>query len=293
MSTKRDNQTIDELELPPKFAHLERQLREMIHKTIANASDLKLSKDKSFGDLAAIAGFVRSSQSGEGYLIENGAAALIKATKRFLVLKDIRVPGEPDRDDAGEEFIAPAALKKKGKKPDKRGYRPDLVLIDRNTHEVFMIEVKRTSESYLGWQLARLAKRMAGCSAGLLSILKSRYPQLEIRSIDVIILDASDSDTNAVVTRISSLDDILGIDGLANAIGWLRQEYAIAVQQAFLIKLSPFYARLAKLAGKPSVALVREADLDARMEQLPDPDDDDQFGKFPRRPQVRIIGNLS
>ncbi len=292
MSTKRDNPATGELKLPPKFEHLEQQLREKIHETIANSSKLKLSKDRSFGDLAPIAGFVRSAQAGEGYLIEHGAALLIRSTRRFLVLKDIRVPGEPDRDDVDREFIAPAALKRKGKR-DKRGYRPDLVLIDRATHEVLMIEVKRTSASYLGWSLAGLAKRMAGCSAGLLSILKSRYPQLEVRSIDIIILDASDSDTNAVVTRISSLDDVLGIDGLADAIAWLRHEYAAAVRKAFLAKVSAYYSQQAREAGEPYVTLVREDGVDGRVEQLPDPYDDDQFSTPRHRsPPVRIMGNL-
>ena len=292
MSTKRDNHITGELKLPPKFEHLERQFKEMIHKTIASSSKLKSSKDRSFGDLGPIAGFVRSAQAGEGYLIEHGAAALIKSTGRFVVLKDIRVPGEPDHDDDSEEPITRGLPKKTGKKSHKRGYRPDIVLVDRATHEVFMIEVKRTSESYLGWSLAGLAKVMAGCSAGLLSILKSRYPQLEVTNIDIIILDASDSDRNEVVTRISSLDDILGVDGLANAIAWLRQEYAAAVQKAFLSKVSAFYRRQAREAGEPYVTLVREDDHDGRLERLPDPDDDDQFGKLPRRPQIRIIGNL-
>ena len=292
MSTKRDNYITDELTLPPKFEHLERQFQEMIHKTIASSSKLKLSKDRSFGDLGPIAGFVRSAQAGEGYLIEDGAAALIKSTGRFVVLKDIRVLGEPNHDDDSEELITRGLPKKTGKKSHKRGYRPDIVLVDRNTHDVFMIEVKRTSESYLGWQLARLAKVMAGCSDGLISILKSRYPALEVTNIDIIILDASDSDRNEVVTRISSLDDILGIEGLASAIAWLRQEYAAAVQKAVLSKVSAFYRRQAKEAGEPYVALVREEDIDGRQEQLPDPDDDDQFGKLPRRPQIRIIGNL-
>ena len=292
-----------ELTLPPSFAKLERSMRAMIRQTIANSSKLKMSKDKSFGALAAIAGFVRSAQAGEGYLIEAGTAEFIKSTGRFLVFKDIRIPGAQEHGELDDGYPELANTKRRGKTLPKRGYRPDIVLVERTTGLVSMIEVKRTSESYLGWQLGKLARRMAASSSGLVPILETRCQGLRVKTVDVIILDASDNDSNEVVTRISSLDNVLGIAGLSDAVGWLRQEYALTVQRAFLEKISAFFRLQAKQQGKASISLVRDHERDESRQLWADMDSDGHaYGSEDRqldldalheRTTVRIVGNLS
>lgn len=180
---------------------------------------------------AAMLSHLRNLAVLEGQVLEMLIAEIAKTKPGCLVLREgVTLPVTQAALELVErnnpEALAPLSIS--ADHSTRRGYMPDLLIIDKLTGAVLMIEVKRTIMSYDLGRLLTLKRRMLAAGLTLPDYLYREHARQAVSRVDVAILamDNRKADPDQGVWPLSRLDELLGVAGAADAVAHLRKTVA-------------------------------------------------------------------
>lgn len=197
--------------------------------------DSAKSNTMSFGMHSALIALGRLVPAEEGRFLEAALRQLIASEERLLVIdKAVALPVYDEALSLVERNDG-AKLEGIAIDPDRRArhtYRPDLVVIDRETRGAFVLDVKRSLDSWSGTAtLEKLAARMLAASLTLPDLLYREQQRLYVSHTSIAIIDLGDSRERYPhgIFPISALDGLLGCEGLASSVADARHTFRCGV----------------------------------------------------------------
>ncbi len=130
------------------------------------------------------------------------------------------------------EWTALTSLSVDADQRARRHYRPDLIVIKKNSGHALLIDVKRSLHSYSGnRQLHALRGRMLAAALVAPEILYREHKRTMVTRTEAAIIDLANSRKSygEGVYALSHLDDLLGIEGLATDLEQCRVHCRAAV----------------------------------------------------------------
>ena len=115
----------------------------------------------------------------------------------------------------------------------ERTYKPDLVIVNRRTRKVLVIDLKRSLAAFGdSTRLADLKARMMAASLVLPDFLYKRHKRLSITDVDIAVIDGASrkSDHTQGIWKLTEIDDLLGLPGAAAAMERLRSTFGERVR---------------------------------------------------------------
>ena len=225
---------------------------------------------------AAMLSHLRNVAALEGRVLEMLIAEIAKSRPGCLVLREgVTLPVTQAALELVErnspQALAPLSLS--ADHATRRGYAPDLLIVDRTTGAALLIDVKRTVASYDAGRLVALKRKMLAAALTVPDYLYQEHARCVVSTVDVAILamDNRKSDTEHGVWPLSRLDELLGVPGATDAVSHLRKTVADMTDRSWRMAMS----QLASVAsdGRQN-APATEADLDRLVEnecdQAPD-----------------------
>jgi len=220
-------------DLPADFADLAPEF-ERIASDVAERFVFETSRDDpTFGAYGELAALFRSSTASEGRLFEEGLRLLLGTRKRFILIEaGLKLPLIPAAINAvaSNDAAAIASLRIDPDTYTRRHYTPDVIVVERETGKVFILELKRTSKSFGRGQIDALVDKMRAAGLVLSHTLFHRGFGFPIRSVSTLLVDCDNSDTYKRVTGTHELDVTLAVPGLGTALDYLRGLFAAKVQ---------------------------------------------------------------
>jgi|TARA_A100001391_G_scaffold145276_1_gene102881 hypothetical protein len=220
--------------LPGRFKDLERALDTLARDAVDGISVPSDRFDPMFGAFGLVAGFVRSAVCVEGTVLEAGLRTILDHSGRFALLPvgfklpviEAAMAAVKSNDKANLKSLR---LDPKVYAPEH--YTPDLLAVHRETGVAFLIELKRSTLSYPRPILERLEEKMLAAGLVVRDTLNSGRRLTFISRLEVMIVDCADTDMRDQIIGASSLDRLLGYDGVGKAMRHLRARFAVHVQK--------------------------------------------------------------
>ncbi|WP_370197090.1 hypothetical protein [Aurantimonas sp.] len=220
-----------------RFADIEPDLDALIGKAVATVATSTPSPDAILGDFIGLASLIRSVSFHEGKLLEQAIIAIGQRNPDLLVLsQSLRLPVTP----AALEAIAhnrSGTLQGLSFDADARTrvtYSPDLVAVNRRYRSAVILDVKRSIASYLDThRLAELKTRMLATSLILPDWLYKEHKRLSVDTVGIAIVDGASapSDHANGIWAMDEIDDLLEIDGAAEAMTELRRRFGTQIRK--------------------------------------------------------------
>lgn len=163
----------------------------------------------------------------EGRLLEKGIGLIAELNPDLIVLtQNLRLPVTRTALDLVEKNDPKnyRFLTLDADTGGRRGYTPDLILVNRLTRLAHVVDVKRSLGSYEVSRITELKSRMLAAALVVPDHLYREHHRLVAEEVRVVILNAENqrSDIAGGVWPISHLDHLLEISGAGAAIGSLR-----------------------------------------------------------------------
>ncbi|WP_404863530.1 hypothetical protein [Georhizobium sp. MAB10] len=226
-------------------------------------------------------------------MLEQRLRAKVSSEPRFRVLEsgiDLPVLDEAERMLALNEWSSLSSLAVDPDRRATRHYRPDLIVIERQTSRAIIVDVKRSLSSYSGnRQLNHLKNRMLAAALVAPQILYTEHQRTMVTRTEIAILDLADSRSSYGdgIFGLCHLDALLGMPGLAADLQQCRVVYRAAVD-ALLREIAIGTFSLSRLTP------MADSDLSSGDAALTDVDDDDDLGNGTKRiPQHRRAATMA
>ena len=200
--------------------------------------------DQVLGRYAPMASLLRSVSFHEGRLLERGLAVVAALHPDLEVLgKPLKLPLVQAAVQAisTNRWEALAGVCFDADMATERTYTPDLVIVNRRTRKVLVIDLKRSLAAYGdSTRLADLKSRMMAAALVLPDFLYKQHKRLKITDVDIAVIDGASraSDHAQGIWKLTELDDLLGLSGAAAAMERLRSTFGDRVR-ALLERRSP------------------------------------------------------
>lgn len=208
---------------------------------------------------AATLAHLRNIAALEGRILEMLVAEIARTKSANLVLRGgICLPVSEAALELVElnspDALAPLSLS--ADHATRRGYTPDLVIVDKATGAALIIDVKRTVSSYDATRLSALKTRMLAAGLALPDFLYREQNRLSVSRVDVAVLSMDDrkSDADQGIWPISRLDELLGVPGAADAVAYLRKSVSELTDQSWRSALAKLKSGTTEGGGKIAVA---------------------------------------
>lgn len=177
--------------------------------------------------MTEIASMLRAVPGAEGRLLERGIALIAGLNPQLLVLtENLRLPVTKTAMEL-VEMNDPALFKSLSLDADsggRKGYTPDLLILNRETKVAHLVDVKRSLGSYEASRIAELKHRMLAAALVVPDLLYKEHRRLSAKEVRVVILNASNhrSDIDGGVWPLTHLDHLLEIAGAGECMAELR-----------------------------------------------------------------------
>lgn len=218
------------------YADLETDLDALIEKAVGAVAVSTSAPDAILGDFLGLASRIRAVSFHEGRLLEPAIAAIGQRNSDLVVLSQaLKLPVTP----AALEAVAhnrSGTLKGLSFDADARtrlSYTPDLVLVNQRYASAIVLDVKRSIASYLDThRLTELKTKMLATSLILPDWLYKEHKRLTVESVGIAIVDGASapSDHANGIWALSEIDDLLEIDGAADAMTELRRRFGTGIR---------------------------------------------------------------
>gem|GEM_PF-550729 len=188
--------------------------------------------------LSDVSSLLRGVPAAEGRLIECGIQMIAGLNPDLVVLtENIRLPVSKAALDVVERNDPRhyASLSLDADSGGRRGYTPDMIIVNRGTKIAHVVDVKRSLSSYDAVRLQELKKRMLAGALTVPDLLYQEHHRLAVEAVQVVILDAQNAsrDASTGIWPVSDLDHLLGVEGAGKAIAYLRRSFQTAVEQVW------------------------------------------------------------
>lgn len=186
--------------------------------------------------LANVSALLRTVPAAEGRLIERGIGLIAGINPDLAVLtENIRLPVTKTALDLVERNDPRhyATLTLDADAGGRRGYTPDLIIVNRKTRLAYVVDVKRSLSSYDALRLQELKRRMLAGALTVPDLLYREHHRLVAEEVQVIILDAQNAnrDTSTGIWPVADLDHLLSVEGAGKAIAYLRRSFQQGIEQ--------------------------------------------------------------
>ena len=219
-----------------RFSDIETEFDALIEKAVAAIVTSTPAPDAILGDYIGLASLIRSVSFHEGKLLEQAIIAIGQRNPDLVLLwQSLRLPVTPAALEAislnrggtlkGLSFDADAKT--------RASYTPDLVVVNRRYHSATILDVKRSIASYLDThRLAELKTKMLAASLILPDWLYKEHKRLMVDTVGIAIVDGASapSDQENGIWAMAELDDLLEIDGAAEAMAELRCRFGAKIR---------------------------------------------------------------
>jgi hypothetical protein len=171
----------------------------------------------------------------EGRMLEQLLREKVSTEPRFRVLDsgiDLPVLDDAERMLALNAWSRLSSLAVDPDRRATRHYRPDLIVIERETSRAILVDVKRSLSSYSGnRQLNQLKTKMLAAALVAPQILYTEHQRTMVTRTEIAILDLADSRASygEGIFGLCHLDALLGMPGLAADLQQCRVVYRAAV----------------------------------------------------------------
>ncbi|MEO9787292.1 MAG: hypothetical protein ABJF67_06735 [Aurantimonas coralicida] len=220
-----------------RFADIEPDLDALIGKAVTAVATSTPSLDAILGDFIGLASLIRSVSFHEGKLLEQALIAIGQRNPDLVVLwQSLRLPVTPAALEAiahnrsgtlqGLSFDADART--------RATYTPDLVVVNCRYRSAVILDVKRSVASYLDThRLAELKTRMLATSLILPDWLYKENKRLSVDTVGIAIIDGASapSDHANGIWAMDEIDDLLEIEGAAEAMAELRRRFGMEIRK--------------------------------------------------------------
>jgi len=188
--------------------------------------------------LSDVSSLLRGVPAAEGRLIERGIQMITGLNAELVVLtENIRLPVSKAAIDVVERNDPRhySSLTLDADSGGRRGYTPDMIIVNRGTKVAHVVDVKRSLSSYDTVRLQDLKKRMLAAALTVPDLLYQEHHRLSVEAVQVVILDAQNGsrDASSGIWPVSDLDHLLGVEGAGKAIAYLRRAFQTAVEQVW------------------------------------------------------------
>jgi hypothetical protein len=269
-----------------RFADLESDLDALIGKAVTAVATSMPSPDSILGDFVDLASLIRSLSFHEGKLLEQAIIAIGQRNPDLVVLwQSLRLPVTP----AALEAIAhnrSGTLQGLSFDADARTrvtYTPDLVVVNRPYRSAVILDVKRSVASYLDThRLAELKTRMLATSLILPDWLYKEHKRLAVDTVGIAIVDGASapSDHASGIWAMDEIDDLLEIEGAAEAMAELRRRFGAEIRRLLVAEARRLVGIDVDASLHPLSSLNQFADPgDGAFDQdlVPQAEDDDAY----------------
>ncbi|QLF68193.1 hypothetical protein FE840_000680 [Peteryoungia desertarenae] len=186
--------------------------------------------------LADVSCLLRTVPAAEGRLIERGIGLIAGLNPDLVVLtENIRLPVTKAALDVVERNDPRnyASLTLDADAGGRRGYTPDLIIVNKKTRLAYVVDVKRSLSSYDAPRLQDLKRRMLAGALTVPDLLYREHHRLVAGEVQVVILDAQNAnrDTPTGIWPVADLDHLLSIEGAGKAIAYLRRSFQQGIEQ--------------------------------------------------------------
>ncbi|MCC4296617.1 hypothetical protein [Aurantimonas coralicida] len=220
-----------------RYSDIEPDLDALIGKAVTAVATSTPSPDAILGDFIGLASLIRSVSFHEGKLLEQAIIAIGQRNPDLLVLwQSLRLPVTPAALEAiahnrcgtlqGLSFDADART--------RVTYTPDLVVVNRRYRSAVILDVKRSVASYLDThRLTELKTRMLATSLILPDWLYKEHKRLAVDTVGIAIVDGASapSDHANGIWAMDEIDDLLEIQGAAEAMAELRRRFGMEIRR--------------------------------------------------------------
>ena len=271
-------------------------LGELAHRAMAAALAAEARPDDTFGAYAGLFSLLRSSVYQEGRLLELAIAHLAGTNPDLKVIPAKPLPIVPSALELlkrnGPETIR--GIRLPSEVHSSQTYTPDLFIAHRRRHTGLLIDVKRSLSSYREGEIDRLRFRMLAVSSIASGWLAERQGPMLVE-VTAAIIDGSDemSDHERGVFGLSEIDDLIEVEGAAEAISGLRAMFSRMVQRELEQRCRSLLEATSRrqqeqplasirhsgvAADGPSTSPADDAKWDDRVVPMARPDRDARFG---------------
>lgn len=186
--------------------------------------------------LTDVSAVLRSVPAAEGRLIERGIGLIAGVNPDLIVLtENIRLPVTKAALDLVERNDPRhyASLTLDADSGGRRGYTPDLIILNKKTKLAYVVDVKRSLSSYDAVRLQELKRRMLAAALTVPDLLYREHHRLVAEEVQVVILDAQNAsrDTPTGIWPVADLDHLLSVEGAGKAIAYLRRSFQSGIEQ--------------------------------------------------------------
>lgn len=184
---------------------------------------------------AAMIGLCAQIPAAEGRLLERLLRERVSSENSLKLMESgIALPilDDAERMLALNEWTALSSLSVDPDQRATRHYRPDLIVIEKDSGRAILIDVKRSLHSYSGnRQLNALKDKMLAAALVAPQILYLEHRRTVVTRTDVAIIDLGESRRNygEGIYSLAHLDALLGMEGLASDLDECRRSYRVAV----------------------------------------------------------------
>lgn len=204
----------------------------LVAETMRQVRAAPRTRDEMFGAFSSIASMIRSVAYRESALLEQGLVRMFSALPHLQVLK---VPAAmPIVASALEvlklnQFSEFSALRLDSEVHYVDTYKPDHLILNRETATLFIVDQKRNA----GLLTKELLRRMMAAALTATDWLYRQGYNLQIADVQIAIIDCSDgkSEPDHGIFALSDIDKLFGTEGVADALKELRAELAQEVQR--------------------------------------------------------------
>ncbi|MCJ8238687.1 hypothetical protein [Peteryoungia algae] len=188
--------------------------------------------------LSDVSSLLRGVPAAEGRLIERGIQMIAGLNPDLVVLtENIRLPVSKAALDVVERNDPRhyASLTLDADSGGRRGYTPDMIIVNRGSKVAHVVDVKRSLSSYDAVRLQELKKRMLAGALTVPDLLYQEHHRLAVEAVHVVMLDAQNGSREASsgIWPVSDIDHLLGVEGAGKAIAYLRRAFQTAVEQVW------------------------------------------------------------
>ncbi|QLF71677.1 hypothetical protein FE840_018700 (plasmid) [Peteryoungia desertarenae] len=222
------------------------RLHELCHQVLTSSFGSTALMHALASGLSDVSSQLRGLPATEGRLIERGIQLIAGLNPELVVLtENIRLPVSKAALDVVERNDPRhyASLTLDADSGGRRGYTPDLIIVNRGTKVAHVVDVKRSLSSYDAVRLQELKKRMLAGALTVPDLLYQEHHRLSVEAVQVVILDAQNAsrDASSGIWPVSDLDHLLEVEGAGKAIAYLRRSFQTAVEQVWREALQHYH----------------------------------------------------
>lgn len=212
--------------------------------------------------LEEAASLMRAVPIQEGNLLEQGVVLLAGSNQDMLALtENLRLPVTPAALQL-VEMNNEAHYRRLTLDADsggRKGYTPDMLIVHQVKRLAYVVDIKRTLNSYESTRIADLKNRMLASSLVVPDLLYKEHRRVTVDEVRAVIIngDGQKIDIDHGIWPLSHLDHLLELDGAGLAIEWMRTRFASAIERNWKAAVRQFadsYTLKRDGAGGPSRA---------------------------------------